>query len=365
MAPARGGGGAGARIHAWLRPEIRELAGYAIPAADGLIKLDAMENPWPWPGDLEQAWLESLRGCALNRYPDGPARALNEALARFFRIPEGAGTLLGNGSDELIQLLQLALGGGQRVVLAPAPSFVMYELIARWTGMRFVGVPLREDFTLDVPALLEAVERTEPALVFLARPNNPTGNLYPADQVAEILDRAPGLVVVDEAYEPFSGESLAGWLPERDNLVILRTVSKLGLAGLRLGLLAAHPDWVRELDKVRLPYNINTLTQASARFFLGHARRLQEQAAAIVAEREGLAARLAALPGVTVFPSCTNFILFRVPDADATDRALRAGGVLVKNLNGAGGPLAGCLRVTVGRPEENTRFLEVLGAALG
>jgi len=323
-----------------------------------------MENPWPWPGDLEDEWLAALRGLELNRYPDGPARDLNRALAEFLEIPAGAATLLGNGSDELIQLLQLALGGPGRVVLAPEPSFVMYGMIARFTGMAYVGVPLAEDFSLDLEAMLAAVKAHQPALVFLAWPNNPTGNLFAPEAVERILDAAPGLVVLDEAYAPFSGASFAGRLEARDNLVVLRTLSKKGLAGLRLGLLAAAPAWVAEFDKLRLPYNINSLTQASARFFLRHGARFKEQAARIVAERERLAAALAALPGVTVFPSRTNFLLFRVPDAPAADRALRAAGILVKNLHRPAGPLAGCLRVTVGRPEENARFLDALAPVL-
>ncbi len=274
---------------------------------------------------------------------------------------------MGNGSDELIQLLILALVGSGRAVLAPEPSFVMYRLIAGFVGMPFIAVPLRaDDFGLDLAALLAAIERHQPALIFIAYPNNPTGNRFDARAVRRVLQAAPGLVVLDEAYFPFADHSFLSSLPEFENLLVMRTLSKMGLAGLRLGLLVGAPRWLDEFEKLRLPYNINVLTQVSADFALLHQTVLLEQAGRIRAERAALFAALNALPGITAFPSEANFILVRTPAGQANRlfESLREGGILVKNLSATGGLLQDCLRVTVGTVEENQAFLAALAAAL-
>ena len=359
-----------ARVERWVRPAIRALSAYHVPPARGLIKLDAMENPYGWPPELVDRWLETLRGAELNRYPDPSASRLTARLREVMDVPGEAGLLLGNGSDEIIQMIALCLADAgaepARVVLAPEPSFVMYRLIAAFTGMSYVGVPLGEDFSLDLGAMRAAIEQHEPAVVFLAYPNNPTGNLFDAGAVRAVIEAAPGLVVVDEAYHAFAGESFLGAVGEYDNLLVMRTVSKMGLAGLRLGLLAGPSAWLDEIDKVRLPYNINVLTQLSAEFALRHADVLDEQSERIRSEREALFAALNAMAGLRVYPSRANFILFRVPDGRAGDifAGLREAGVLIKNLDGAGGPLRDCLRVTVGTPEENAAFLEALSDLL-
>ncbi len=353
------------KITHWIRPEIRALSAYHVPDAEGLIKLDAMENPYTWPDDMVEAWLQRLRGVALNRYPDPAARALGQRLREAMAVPAGQALILGNGSDELIQIIAQAVAAPDRVILAPEPGFVMYRMIATFCGMDYVGVPLAADFSLDREAMLAAIEQHRPAVIFLAYPNNPTGNLFDSEAMAAIIAAAPGLVVVDEAYHAFADASFMPRLGEFDNLVVMRTVSKMGLAGLRLGLLAGPEAWLGEFDKVRLPYNINVLTQVSADFALQHRDVLEAQTAQICRDREHLWQALAALPGVTPFPSRANFILFRVAgDADAVFAALKAQGVLIKNLNPAGGPLAGCLRVTVGRPEENAAFLQALQSAI-
>lgn len=351
----------------WIRPEIRALSAYHVPDASGLIKLDAMENPYTWPDWLIDAWLAELRAVSLNRYPDPAARRLKARLREAMGVPAGMEVLLGNGSDELIQMIALAVAAPGRVVLAPEPGFVMYRMIALFAGMDYVGVPLRSaDFSLDVPALREAIRRHQPAVVFLAYPNNPTGNLFPQKDLRELIELSPGLVIVDEAYAPFAGETLMGALDEYDNLLVMRTVSKMGLAGLRLGLLAGPAAWLTEIDKTRLPYNINVLTQASADFALRYRDVFDEQTRRIREDREWLFGRLVELPGLTVYPSRANFILLRVPAgrADAIFASLKGAGVLVKNLSGAGGLLADCLRVTVGTPEENNVFLHALASAL-
>jgi histidinol-phosphate aminotransferase len=354
------------KIARWIRPEIRALSAYHVPDPGNCIKLDAMENPYSWPQWMTDAWLETLREVSLNRYPDPGAQQLKAMLRDCMAIPADMEILLGNGSDELIQMLALAVAQPGRVVLAPEPSFVMYRLIAILAGMDYVGVPLDREFQLDVPAMLAAIETHQPALVFLAYPNNPTGNLFRAEDIEAILNASSGLVVVDEAYAPFTDASFLDRLGHHDHLLVLRTVSKMGLAGLRLGLLVGSPAWLGEIDKTRLPYNINVLTQASGAFALRHVDVLQEQARRIRADRGLLYAALEGMSGVEPYPSDANFILFRVPAGRGQELfdALKAQGVLIKNLSGAGGVLADCLRVTVGKPEENEAFLRALRAAL-
>lgn len=358
-------GGAAARLAArWVRPELRELSAYHVPASAGLIKLDAMENPYPWPESMVDDWLNALRRVRLNRYPDAAAADLKQSLRAAFRIPDELALVLGNGSDEIIQMIGLALAGPGRVVLAPVPTFVMYEMIARFVGAEFVGVPLAEDFDLDMPQMLSAIDRHQPAVVFLAYPNNPTGNLFAADAIQDLIDAAPGLVVLDEAYHAFAAVSWLDRGPLPDNVVVMRTVSKLGLAGLRLGYLIGADAWLDEFEKVRLPYNINALTQTSAAFALARRAEFDQQARSIVSERGRMAEALAAA-GYRVYPSAANFLLFRAsPDtADKLFRELLDAGVLIKNLHRAGTPLADCLRVTVGTPAENSAFLDALPGA--
>jgi histidinol-phosphate aminotransferase len=350
-----------------IRPEIRALQAYQVPDAAGLVKLDAMENPYTWPQDLRREWLELLAGVDVNRYPDPRGGALQTALRAAMGVPEGMGLLLGNGSDELIQMLALALAKPGRKTLSVEPGFVMYRLIACFAGMDYLGVPLRgTDFSLDLPAVLEAMERELPVLTFLAFPNNPTGNLFDEAAVSRIIEAAPGLVVVDEAYAPFAAASFMGCLGTWPNLLVMRTVSKMGLAGLRLGLLAGPRAWLAEIDKTRLPYNVNVLTQVSAAFALRHREVFEDQTRRIRVERGRLFAALSDLDGVNPYPSDANFILLRLPQGQAPQiyEAIKARGVLVKNLDGAHPLLADCLRVTVGRPEENDAFLAALAKSL-
>ncbi|KPK56051.1 MAG: histidinol-phosphate aminotransferase [Thiotrichales bacterium SG8_50] len=341
---------------AWIRPEIQALSAYHVPDAAGLIKLDAMENPYPWPAELVEAWLGELAHVPLNRYPDPSAARLQERLRDAMQIPPAMGLLLGNGSDELIQMMIMALAAPGRVVLAPEPTFVMYRMIAQIAGLRFVGVPLTSEFELDRPAMLEALEREQPAVVFLAYPNNPTGNLFDAADVATIVEMAPGLVVVDEAYHAFAQSSFVPELGRYSNLVVMRTLSKLGLAGLRLGLLAGPQPWLGQFDKVRLPYNIT----------MRHHDVLDRQTAAIRRDRDALSAALRELPSLRVYPSAANFILFRcgAGQAGRIHAELKQRGVLIKNLHGSAPALADCLRVTVGTAQENSAFIAALRVCL-
>ena len=350
------------RVKQLVRAEIRGLKAYHVPDAGDLIKLDAMENPWSWPDSLRDAWLETLRSVELNRYPDASAKDLQAAMRTAMSVPDAAGVILGNGSDELIQMIIQTVATAGRSVLAPEPTFVMYRQTAVVAGMDFVSVPLLADFSLDTESMLAAITRQQPAVVFLAYPNNPTGNLFDAEAIQAILAAADGLVVVDEAYAPFTDASFMSQLPHHDNLLVLRTVSKMGLAGLRLGLLAGAPAWLEQIDKTRLPYNVGTLNQLTGHFAMQHKPVFDEQAEKIRDARAELFAGLQGIPSLAVYPSEANFILFRVPPgrADAIHQGLQQAGVLIKNLNGSSAALQDCLRVTVGLPEENRAFLVAL-----
>lgn len=353
-------------VEKWIRKEIRDLSAYHVPDPGQMIKLDAMENPYPLPEDIKDQWLELLRDVELNRYPDPSARSLTEQLRTAMQVPSDAKIILGNGSDELIQIICMAVAEKHRVVLSVEPSFVMYKMIATYTDMEYVGVPLEEDFSLNEVALLNAIEVQEPAVIFLAYPNNPTGNLFDETVIEKVIKAAPGLVVIDEAYHAFAEKSFMSKVMEYDNVVVMRTVSKLGLAGLRLGLLAGSAAWLDEFDKVRLPYNINVLTQATAEFALAHKDIFDQQTAEIRKERAELLQALKDIDGLEVYPSSANFVLFRTPKgkADAIFAKLKEQGVLIKNLNPAGGHLQESLRVTVGKPEENVAFITALKTAL-
>jgi len=350
------------KIDKLVRPEIRALTAYHVPAANDLIKLDAMENPWSWSAELRTDWLEALRTVAINRYPDPAARQLQASMRLAMGVPASAAVILGNGSDELIQMIIQTVAAPGRVVLAPDPTFVMYRQIATVANMGFVAVPLQADFSLDEEAMLGALAGHQPAVIFLSYPNNPTGNLFSADSLRKILAQATGLVVIDEAYAPFADASFMPDIGAYDNLLVLRTVSKMGLAGLRLGLLAGPPAWLEQIDKTRLPYNISSINQATGHFALAHGDVFAAQAREIRNQRAALLSGLQALTQLTVYPSEANFILFRTPPGQATVlfEGLKAAGILIKNLDGSNDTLRDCLRVTVGLPEENAAFLAAL-----
>ena len=348
-----------------VREDILALQGYHVTPAAGMVKLDAMESPYRLPGPLRDELGKRLGEVAINRYPDPLAPRLKEKLRAAMAIPAGLDILLGNGSDEILQLVSLALARPGATVLSLEPSFSMYRICAAFAGMRYAGVPLNGDFTLDEAALMRAVDAHRPALTWVSYPNNPTGNLFPRDAILRLLDRSPGLVVVDEAYFPFSGgATLLDRVGKHPNLLLVRTLSKLGLAGLRLGLAVGTADWIAELEKLRLPYNVNALTACAAEFVLDHHEVLAGQAQAIVADRSRIEAGLDKLQGVTRFASATNFVLVRVAGAGAVFERLKARGILVRNLHGSHPLLENCLRLTVGTPDENHLLLEALAASL-
>ncbi len=347
-----------------IREEVRALSAYHVPDSSGMVKLDAMENPYMLPVALRAELGELAAAAELNRYPDPAATSLKARLRETMGVPSGMDLLLGNGSDELIQILALAVNRPGAVVLSVEPSFVMFKMIATFAGMRYVGVPLDAGFALDAARTCDEIAAQRPALTFIAYPNNPTGNLFDAHAVRSIIEASDGLVVIDEAYHVFAQKSFVAELARYPNLLVMRTLSKLGLAGLRLGMLIGRPDWLSELDKLRLPYNVNVLTQKLAEHVLGKADVLEEQASAIRDQRTKLWTALCSLPGVTAYPSDANFVLFRVAHADAVFSGLKSRGVLIKKLHGSHPALMDCLRVTVGSAHENAQFLHALQESL-
>jgi histidinol-phosphate aminotransferase len=350
-----------ARVTATVRSEVRALTAYHVANAAGMIKLDANESPYALPDAVRARLGASLANVALNRYPDGGADAVKDALRKAHALPDAAGIVLGNGSDELLQLITTAVTMPGAAVVAPAPTFVMYRLYATYAGARYVPVSLQSDFALDTDAMLAAIERERPVLVWLASPNNPTGTQFDANGIERIVRATPGLAVVDEAYFAFAAHSFLPHVLEFPNLVVVRTLSKIGMAGLRLGYAVSHRAWIDEIDKVRSPYNLNSLTQAAAQFLLRDDRVFTEHAAAIRGERTRLMTALARLTGVSVFDSAANFFVARFPDGPLAFARLKSAGILVKNVHGWHPLLANCLRITVGTPAENDALLTALG----
>jgi histidinol-phosphate aminotransferase len=352
------------RMKKVLRQDVQSMHGYAVQPSAGMVKLDTMENPFRLPEYLRHALGERLAQVALNRYPAERGNVLRAALAAHAGMPEGCDIMLGNGSDELITMLSMACDIPGAVLLAPVPGFVMYELSARQLGLRFVGVPTTADFELDLPAMLAAIEAHRPALIYIAYPNNPTANLWDDAAIDTIIDAAPGLVVMDEAYQPFASRDSMPRLKRHEHVLLMRTMSKFGLAGVRIGYLIARRALIAEVDKLRPPFNISVVNCETALFALEHADEYARQAAVIRSERELLQARLRELPGVQPFASDANMILARVPDAKRIFEGMKARGVLIKNVSSIHPTLANCLRITVGLPEENVKMLDALKASL-
>ncbi len=349
-----------------IKQSIKALQAYHVPNAKGMLKLDAMENPYCLPAELQQQLAEALAVADINRYPDPASKELVATLKLAMEIPNEAEVLLGNGSDEIIQIIAMAVAEPDRLILAPEPSFSMYRMIALCVGMRYEGVPLDNDFGLNLSQMLQTIKEQKPAVVFIAYPNNPTGNLFDREDIKAIIEQSPGLVVVDEAYHAFADDSFMHELAHYPNLLVLRTVSKMGLAGLRLGLLAAHPQLIDAFNKVRLPYNINVLTQISAKFAFDHKHVFDRQTVQIKQDRALLFEALSGFSSLRVFPSKANFILFKTePEkSEIIFAALKSDGILIKTLNKQAGLLTDCLRVTVGTPEENAKFLASLEKVL-
>ena len=355
------------RIAATLRADVAGMHAYAIQPSEGLLKLDAMENPFSLPPALQAELGERLGRAAINRYPQGSVAGLAEELSAYVGLPQGCRLMLGNGSDELIDLLAVACDKPGATVLAPVPGFVMYAMSAQLKGLGFVGVDLTPAFELDEAAMLAAIEQHRPAITYIAYPNNPTANLWDdavIDRIVAAVGAQSGLVVFDEAYQPFAARSRLASLAQHAHVLVLRTLSKFGLAGVRLGYLCGRRELVDQIDKVRPPYNVSVLNAECARFALEHAGEYARQATLIRAERERLQAALAAMPAVCAFPSEANMILVRVPDSARAFAGMKARGVLVKHVAALHPLLANCLRLTVGTPAENDAMIRALKESL-
>ena len=353
----------GNRPESWLRPAVAAMSAYAVADAKGMVKLDAMENPYTLPDDLLEEWGQRLRQIDINRYPDPGAHRLKQLMRDRLALPADAGLVLGNGSDEIIQMLALALGGEGRAFLSVEPAFVMYRLIAQMSGLDYLSTDLHPvDFSIDLKATIGLIETHQPAVVFIANPNNPTGNTHSMETLEALAEAVPGLLVVDEAYAPFTDTTALPMLQQFNHVLVMRTVSKMGLAGLRLGYMLGHRSWTDELEKVRLPYNINVLSQQAAIFALQHVDVFHGQAARIRKDRESMFTSLGKIPGIKVWPSEANFLLFRVPEGQgpAIYNELKARNILIKSLTGGHPAVVDCLRVTVGSPQENEAFLTAL-----
>jgi histidinol-phosphate aminotransferase len=343
-----------------IRQDVLSLHAYHVQSSPNMIKLDAMENPYFLPEEIRTLLAQAVASAAINRYPDAGAQGLKAKIKEVSGLADKVEVLLGNGSDEIIQLLAMATAKPGATLMSVEPSFVMYKMIATFTGMNYIGVPLTEDFSLDMAAMLAAIKQTQPALIFLAYPNNPTGNLFDATEVRQIIEAAKGLVVVDEAYYAFASDSFLPELGRYSNLLVMRTFSKLGMAGLRLGFLAGSKEWLEQLEKLRLPYNVGVLTQEVAAILLQHHDVLLQQAGQIKRDRNWLFERLVGTVDVHAYPSEANFILFRLPRAAKVFEGLKQRGVLIKKLDGGHPALVDCLRVTVGTAEENGLFVKAL-----
>ncbi len=347
-----------------IRQDVQGMHAYAVQDSTGMIKLDAMENPHRLPPELRRQLGERLGEVALNRYPGDRVADLRRALAAHAGMPEGFDIMLGNGSDELISLLAMACDVPGASILAPLPGFVMYAMSAQLQGLKFHGVDLTPDFELDEAAMLAAIEEHRPSIIYLAYPNNPTANLWDDAVIDRIIAAAPGLVVIDEAYQPFSSRSYAGRIAQHSHVLLMRTMSKFGLAGVRIGYMIGPRALMAEIDKVRPPYNISVLNCECALFALGHQETFAGQAQDIRNQRMVIQTVLAALPGVKSWPSDANMVLVRVPDAGRAFDGMKARGVLVKNVSRMHPLLANCLRLTVGTADENERMLAALQACL-
>lgn len=336
-------------INKLVKRAIKELRPYEVKEIPCSVKLDANESPYGF-----EDYIRNLKDIKTNRYPDPEAKELRTAVAKRWGIsPENI--MHGNGSDELIHYIVTTFGGP---VLYPVPTFSMYGIISKALGEREIDVPLTEDFDIDIQQTLKTIKKEGPRIIFLSSPNNPTGNCFSIEAMLRIIEESRAIVVVDEAYQPFASKK--GFLPflrDYRNLLIMRTLSKIGLAALRVGFLIGRPEIINEINKVRLPFNVNSYSQAIAIRILKEKGLIEKVIKNIVSERERLYSDLSMIKGVKPYPSEANFILFKVEKSEKVYRALQKKGILIRNLDSQ---VKGCLRVTVGTEQENVLFLNTL-----
>ena len=350
-------------IEQWLRSDIKNINAYHVPKSNNLLKLDAMESPFGVPEDLKDEYLKYIEQSEVNRYPDAESNQLNNTLRALMDIPAEYEILLGNGSDELIQLLALACNQGD-LVMSFEPSFVMYEMVSKYAHLNYLGVKLDSNFDIELSKTLETINSNKPKLIFIAYPNNPTGNAFNYDSIIEIIRATDALVVLDEAYYAYSDQSFLSEISNFSNLVVLRTISKIGFAGLRLGLLIGTKETIFQLNKLRLPYNINTLTQASANFLLQDRQRIEKNAQILIEERQRLFEELSSISQLRVFPSQTNFLLIRCDNAQALNKSLVENGILVKGFS-SDSDLSDLIRISISESIENNTLLAAFRSYYG
>ncbi|MCD4812119.1 histidinol-phosphate transaminase [bacterium] len=345
------------KINEWIRPEVRGLQPYVPEAAGPQIRLDANESPFDIPEDMKQEISKIFMEHSWNRYPDPECRELKKAVAHYEGVAE-ENIVLGNGSDEIIRDLQVCFGGQGTRTVFPTPTFAMYRLLTISLGGTPVGVRLRDDWSLDKENLLKEMETENSRILFIASPNNPTGNAFDVGMLEEIVQATDGLVVVDEAYRLFGTQTMVPKLAAYPNLVVLNTYSKsMSAAGIRIGYLLGHEKIVNIINRVRLPYNLDAFAQVVALKTMENVGLWKANAKLIVSERERMAGILRPLEGVVVYPSQSNFLLIQVPDAEAVKDQLARNNIAVRGFPKTEG-LSDCLRVTIGTVEENNVFLD-------
>ena len=345
-------------IEQWLRSDIKNIDAYHVPVSKDMIKLDAMESPFGVPEDLKVEFLKCIEQSEVNRYPEADPSPLKGTLRSLMDIPDEFGILLGNGSDELIQLLALACSKDD-LIMSFEPSFVMYELVSKYVNLEYFGVQLDSNFDINLNDALLIIEREKPKIIFIAYPNNPTGNCFDYDAIIEIIKSTNSMVILDEAYYAYSDKSFLSEISNFPNLLVLRTISKIGFAGLRLGLLIGDQETIAQLNKLRLPYNINALTQTSANFLLQDKQRIINNAQIIIEERRRLAHELSLFSKFKVYPSQTNFILVHSEDAHSLHTALKENGILIKGFP-KGTKLSDFIRISVSEPVENNILIDAI-----
>jgi len=345
---------------AGVKEQVLDAPAYTLRALDAAVKLNQNENPYDFPADLKEEAFRRFRDRAWSRYPEFVPEKLLGQLADFAGWTRD-GVLVGNGSNELLQATLMVLLREQAPVVIPAPTFTVYALIAQILGARIVRVPLNADMSYNADAIIERALEARARVVVINTPNNPTGSLLDERGLERLLERFDGHLLLDEAYYEFCGRTGLRYLESHPRLLITRTFSKaMGMAGLRLGYLLAHPGLTAQIAKAKLPYNVNQFSLTVAQVALDHRERFRPAIEAVLAERTRLGAELATLPGVKVYPTAANFFLFELPVApQAVFERLYRDGVLIRDVTSY--PMLGrCLRVTVGTPAENDRFLSAL-----
>jgi histidinol-phosphate aminotransferase len=351
-----------------IRPDLVSLDGYHSPQVDVEVRLNTNESPLPPPDAWLVALQDELARIQFNRYPDRQASELSAALAASHGVRPDQ-VFCANGSNEILQCLLLAYGGPSRTVALFEPTYTLHRHIAMITGTGVVVGSRTDDFELDPDEVARVVTESQPIITFLCSPNNPTGRADPPDSVQRVVDDTSGLVVVDEAYGQFAPSSALELVraggPGSERVVVVRTFSKTwSMAAGRLGYMVASPDVVAACELVTLPYHLDAVKQAAGRLALQFEEAMQARVAVLREERGRIAAAFAEM-SVETWPSDANFILFRPTDRSARQvwQSLLDRSVLVRDCSEWPG-LTGCLRVTVGLPEENDRFLAALHAAL-